>query len=83
MLFLEKVRDTIRNPGKAMAAAGGPVVNLQLVLDVDEEVRAFEEWAQRFDQERWLRTAAERRRQSSSLWSIAAGFLFGYWIGKD
>ncbi len=74
----EQITTVVDRPKEAVARFGVAAIPLQLVLEADEEIAAFNRWLQG---ERLL--AQEKTPSQDGLGILAAVFLLGWWVGRD
>lgn len=75
--FFEKLRGLILEP--ARATHGTENINLQLVLEADDELKALLVWLDRID----IDPRRRLRRRFDGFLNLLAGFLLGYWWRRD
>jgi len=69
----------VEKPKEAVARFGSVEVHLQLVLEADKKIEAFNQWLANETCE----LALEKTPRYDGLGTLAAGLLLGWWIGRD
>lgn len=79
LTLFEQIVDIVENPDDVMKKYGSYMVNLNVTFG-DEEINRLNDWLK-------AKTAHNyetvRKGMRNSIWTLAAAFLFGYWMGDD
>lgn len=79
LTLFEQIVDIVENPRDVMKKYGSSTVNLNVTFG-DEEINRLDRWMK-------AKTAANyemaRKDTRNSIWTLAAAFMLGYWIGDD